>query len=76
MKQPRDPLYRRHRFPAEVIGYAMFLYFRFPLSLRMVEDMLAMRGIILSHETARRRAEKFGREYSNCIRRRGATSGI
>jgi putative transposase len=75
MKQPRDPLYRRHRFPAEVIGYAVFLYFRFPLSLRMVEDMLAMRGIIVSHETVRRRAEKFGREYSNRIRRRAPARG-
>ncbi|AXA44135.1 DDE domain family protein (plasmid) [Rhizobium leguminosarum] len=37
----RDPLYRRHRFPAEVIAHAVWLYFRFPLSLRMVEDMLA-----------------------------------
>jgi transposase-like protein len=36
MNRARDPLYRRHRFPAEVIGYAVWLYFRFPLSLRMV----------------------------------------
>ena len=40
---PRDPLYRRHRFPPEVISYAVWLYFRFPLSLRMVEEMLAAR---------------------------------
>ena len=38
MKQARDPLYRRHRSPAEVISYAVWLYFRFPLSLRMVEE--------------------------------------
>jgi hypothetical protein len=44
MKQARDPLYRCHRFPAEVIGYAVWLYFRFLLSLRMVEEMLAARG--------------------------------
>jgi putative transposase len=36
-----DPLYRRHRFPAEVIAHAVWLYYRFPLSLRMVEDLLA-----------------------------------
>ena len=36
-----DPLYRRHRFPAEVIAHTVWLYFRFPLRLRMVEDMLA-----------------------------------
>ena len=46
-----DPLYRRHRFPAELIAHAVWLYFRFPLSLRMVEDMLAARGIIVSHQT-------------------------
>jgi len=45
----RDPLYRRHRFPADVIAHAMWLYFRFPLSLRMLEDMLAARGVIVSH---------------------------
>ncbi len=39
----RAPLYRRHRFPADVIARAVWLYFRFPLSLRMVEDMLVAR---------------------------------
>jgi len=47
----RNPLYRRHRFPAEVIAQAVWLYLRFPLSLRMVEDLLAARGIIVSHQT-------------------------
>src|SRR6266480_6006440 len=70
MTQARDPLYRRHRFPADVIGYAVWLYFRFPLSLRMVEEMLAARGIEVSHETVRQWAEKFGREFANRIRRR------
>ena len=59
-----DPLYRRHRFPAEVVSNAVWLYFRFPPSLRMVEDMLAMRGIVVSHETVRRWAEKFGRDLT------------
>jgi putative transposase len=44
-QRPRDLLYRRHRFPAEMIGHAVWLYLRFPLSLRMVEDLLAARGI-------------------------------
>ena len=65
-KFARDPLYRRHRFPAEVIAYAVWLYFRFPLSLRMVEDILAARGIIVSHQTVRLWAEKFGRHFANC----------
>jgi transposase-like protein len=44
------PSYTGYRFPAEVISYAVYLYFRFPLSLRMVEEMLAVRGIEVSHE--------------------------
>ena len=51
MKKTRHPRYARHRFPAEVISHAVWLYFRFPLSLRMVEEMLAARGILVSHET-------------------------
>ncbi|UIK02465.1 IS6 family transposase (plasmid) [Rhizobium leguminosarum] len=68
----RDPLYRRHRFPADVIAHAVWLYFRFPLSLRMVEDMLAARGVIVSHQTVSLWAEKFGRLFANEIRRRTA----
>jgi hypothetical protein len=60
----RDPLYRRHRFPPEIIAHAVWLYFRFPLSLRMVEDLLAARGIIVSHQTVRLWAEKFGRTFA------------
>ena len=67
-----DPLYRRHRFPAEVIAHAVWLYFRFPLSLRMVEDMLAAQGIIVSHQTVPLWAEKFGRAFASEIRRRSA----
>ena len=70
MSKVRNSLYRGHRFPAEVIGQAVWLYFRFPLSLRMVEDLLAARGIIVSHETIRRWAEKFGRDFARNIRRR------
>ena len=52
MKLPAaSPLYAGFRFPPEVISYAVWLYFRFPLSLRMVEEMLAARGIRVSHET-------------------------
>jgi putative transposase len=43
--------YAGYRFPAEIIGHAVWLYFRFPLGLRMVEELLAARGIIVSHET-------------------------
>ena len=45
--------YAGHRFPPEIISHAVWLYFRFPLSLRMVEEMLAARGIVVSHEAVR-----------------------
>lgn len=48
-----------------MIAHAVWLSFRFPLSLRMVEDMLAARGIIVTHQTIRLWAEKFGRHFSN-----------
>src|SRR5690606_30560372 len=46
MMEPRASLYHRHRFPAEIIAEAVWLYYRFPLSFRMVEDMLAYRGYL------------------------------
>jgi putative transposase len=70
MKNARHPRYARHRFPAEVISHAVWLYFRFPLSLRIVEEMLAARGILVSHETVRQWALKFGQSFANQIRRR------
>src|SRR3954453_1348302 len=62
--------YAGYRFPAEVISHAVWLYFRFPLSLRMVEEMLAARGIVVSHETVRQWARKFGQDFANQIRRK------
>ena len=70
MRTSRDPIYAGHRYPAEIISYAVWLYFRFPLSLRMVEELLAARGIIVSHETVRQWARKFGQQFANRIRRR------
>ncbi|MGO1163955.1 IS6 family transposase [Brucella sp. C7-11G] len=70
MTELRAAYYHRHRYPAEIIVEAVWLYFRFPLSFRMVEDMLAYRGIIVTHKTVREWAEKFGRNYANQIRRR------
>jgi putative transposase len=74
-QQHRDPLYDRHRFPSEIIAHAVWLYFCFPLSLRMVEDLLAARGITVSHQTIRTWAEKFGRNFANRIRRRSGRFG-
>src|SRR5918999_3978073 len=67
--------YAGYRFPPEVISHAVWLYFRFPLSLRMVEEMLAARGIIVSHESVRQWALKFGQAFANQIRRRLPRTG-
>jgi putative transposase len=75
MTTPRDPLYSGYRYPAELISYAVWLYFRFPLSLRMVEEMLAARGISVTYETIRQWGLKFGREFANRIRRRAPRRG-
>ena len=60
--------YRRHRFPSAFIQHAVWLYFRFPLSYRDVEDLLAERGIEVSYETVRRWALKFGQAYARKLR--------
>src|SRR5919199_2212944 len=67
--------YAGYRFPGEIISHAVWLYFRFPLSLRMVEEMLAARGILVSHETVRQWARKFGQDFANQIRRRLPRAG-
>jgi putative transposase len=61
--------------PNEIISQAVWLYFRFPLSLRMVEEMLAFRGIVVSHETLRQWGRKFGQAFTNQIRRRLPRAG-
>ncbi|MBM6583640.1 IS6 family transposase [Microvirga sp. BT689] len=57
-------------FPPEIIAYAVWLYFRFPLSLRLVEEMLLECGILVSYETVRRWAIKFGPAYASRLRRK------
>jgi putative transposase len=66
---------RGYRFPAEVIEQAVWLSIRFPLSLRMVEDVLAARGIVVNDEAVRCRAETFGRTRASKIRRRAPQFG-
>jgi hypothetical protein len=61
--------YSRHRFPIDVIQQAVWLYFRFPLSFRDVEDLLTQRGIGVSYETVRRWSVKFGLAYARKLRR-------
>ena len=68
--EPAALSYKRHRFPPAIIAHAVWLYFRFPLSLRLVEEMLLERGIVVSYETVRRWAKKFGRDYPRRLRRK------
>jgi putative transposase len=75
MTTGRNPLYAGYRYPAELISHAVWLYFRFPLSLRTVEEMLAARGISVTYETIRRWGLKFGWEFANRIRRRTPRRG-
>ena len=62
--------YKRHRFPAEIIQHAVWLYFRFTLSFRDVEDLLAERGLDVSYESIRCWVLKFGKQYARRIDRR------
>jgi putative transposase len=70
MQRSASSRYSGYRYPPAIISHAVWLYFRFPLSLRMVEEMLAARGIIVSDETVRQWALKFGQDFANQIRRR------
>ena len=64
--------YKGHRFPQEIMSQAVWLYFRFSLSYRDVEELLAERGIIVTYETVRQWCLKFGQQYANQLRRRRA----
>jgi putative transposase len=74
MNPPPDPPYR-HRFPAEIISHAVWLYHVFSLSLRDVELLLAERGVDVSHETVRRWCKKFGQSFANRLRHRRPRPG-
>ena len=69
------PSYRGFRFPTEIISHCVWLYHRFPLSFREVEEMMLERGIVVSHETVRRWCAKFGQTYAHDLRRRRARPG-
>jgi putative transposase len=67
--------YKGHRYPAEIISPCVWLYFRFPLSFRDVEEMMLERGVVVSYETIRRWCAKFGQAYANQLRRRRPRPG-
>jgi hypothetical protein len=57
--------YKNHRFPVEIISHAVWLYFRFSLSFRDVEELLSERGIKVTYEAIRKWCRKFGQHYAN-----------
>jgi putative transposase len=63
-------IYKRHRFPPNIISYAVWLYYRFNLSHRDIEDLLAERGITVSRESIRLWCIKFGAIYSRRLKRK------
>jgi putative transposase len=69
------PSYKGFRYPAEIISHCVWLYHRFPLSFREVEEMMMERGVVVSHETIRAWCQKFGPTYANGLRRRRPRPG-
>ncbi len=69
------PSYKRHRYPSEIIAHAVWLYFRFSLSFRDVEELMAARGSVLSYEPVRRLTLTFGQQSAHDLRRRRPQPG-
>ena len=67
--------YKGFRFPPEVISHCVWLYHRFPLSFRDVQELMLERGVDVSDETIRAWCDRFGQEYANELRRRGPRPG-
>ncbi|MFF3656356.1 IS6 family transposase [Streptomyces olivochromogenes] len=70
-----SPSYEGHRYPVEVISHGVWLYHRFPLSFREVEELMLERGVTVSYEMVRRWCVKFGQQYANALRRRQPRPG-
>ncbi len=68
-------LYRKHRFPPEIIAHAVWLYHRFSLSFREVEELLAERGVNVSYEAVRQWCLKFGQDFSRKLKHRRGQPG-
>lgn len=64
------PTYKNHRFPIEIVASAIWLYFRFNVSLREVEEMMLERGVVVSYETIRRWCRQHGADYTRRLQRK------
>ncbi len=69
-RDPASSSYKGHRYPGEIIAHCVWLYHRFPLSFREVEELMFARGVGVSYETIRAWCAKFGQAYANQLRRR------
>src|SRR5919109_2069906 len=69
------PTYKKHRFPPEIISHGVWLYIRFCLSYRDVEELLFARGVIVTYEAIRKWCRTFGQQYANQLRRRRPRPG-
>src|SRR5258705_10064298 len=67
--------YKGHRYPAEIIAHCVWLYHRLPLSFREVEELMLVRGVIVTYETIRQWCAKFGPVYAAGLRRRQPRPG-
>ena len=74
MKKP-TPSYQRHCFPSEIISHAVWLYHRFCLSFRDVEELLAERGLTITYESIRQGCQKFGPAYADKLKKRQGCLG-
>ena len=72
---PATNHYKTHRFPTAIISHAVWLYFRFCLSFRAVEEVLFERGVVVTSEAIRKWCRKFGQQYANQLRRRRPRPG-
>ena len=77
MRGPLGPThsYKHHRFPAEIISHGVWLYFRFCLSYRDVEELLFARGVLVTYEAIRQWCRNSGQSYANQLRRRRPEPG-
>ena len=67
--------YKHHRFPIEIISHGVWLYYRFCLSYRDVEELLCVHGVLVTYEAIRQWCHKFGQQYANPLRRRRVRPG-
>jgi putative transposase len=76
VETPAAPsLYKGHRYPAEIISHGVWLYYRFSLSYRDIEELMLARGVRVTYETIRQWCHKFGQTFANALRRRRPQPG-